>query len=447
GSRRRTGAPGARPAGEAGDRLHRLVPGPAPPCLQPCRHRRRGGTAVAGRRRRRQCAPAACAAAERRCRVRVHLDARQRRPPGDAAPRGRRGTADRGRAHRSQHPADLGRGGAADPHLPGPAVQRGRCPAVRALHALAARPGGYQRSGAHDRLPRPARRRVALAGRPAPAGPGDGAPVLLHGPLPPLPAACPGARHHRRAGPRPRPPAAGGGTAGRQRLGPSRRECRVLDTTGARAADPARLPRVAGRPAGNDPVPTGRRSIGWRNDAPATLVWVEAQDGGDPAVEAEVRDRVFSLAAPYTGEPQVLADLSKRYAGITWGDGELALVSERWWKDRSTRTWKIAPDAPGAEQELVFARSYADRSSDRGAPVTAVDENGRSRLVVAGNGEIFLQGAGASPEGDRPFLDRFDLETGESTRLFHSQAPHYESVQAMLDSEGRRLLTTRETPT
>src|SRR5690606_31760071 len=66
---------------------------------------------------------------------------------------------------------------------------------------------------------------------------------------------------------------------------------------------------------------------------------------------------------------------------------------------------------------------------------------------VAGDGEIFLQGAGASPEGDRPFLDRFDLETGKATRLFHSEAPYYESVQAMLDREGKRLLTTRETPT
>src|SRR5690606_17900705 len=150
----------------------------------------------------------------------------------------------------------------------------------------------------------------------------------------------------------------------------------------------------------------GMLSIGWRNDAPATRVWVEAQDGGDPAVEAEVRDRGFALEAPYTAEPQVLADLSKRYAGITWGNGELALVSERWWKDRTTRTWKIHPDDPQAGQEVVFDRSYEDCYSEPGAPVTGLDANGRSRLVVAGNGEIFVQGAGASPEGDRPFLDR-----------------------------------------
>ncbi|MCE7031923.1 prolyl oligopeptidase family serine peptidase [Lysobacter sp. GX 14042] len=224
------------------------------------------------------------------------------------------------------------------------------------------------------------------------------------------------------------------------------RRIQVLDTTGALVHEHARLPLIEGLPVGNDAVPTGMRSVGWRNDAPATLVWVEAQDGGDPAVEAEVRDRVFALAAPYRGEPQVLADLSMRYAGISWGDGDLALVSERWWKDRGTRTWKIAPDRADG-QALVFDRSYEDRYSDPGRPVTALDANGRSRLVVTDGGEIFLEGAGASPEGDRPFLDRFDPASGQATRLFQSQAPHYESVQAMLDDEGHRLLTTRETPT
>src|SRR5699024_15540 len=97
------------------------------------------------------------------------------------------------------------------------------------------------------------------------------------------------------------------------------RRVQVLDTRGALVHEHARLPLVEGLPVGRDSAPTGPRSVGWRNDAPATLVWVEAQDGGDPAVEAAVRDRVFALAAPYTGEPVVLAELSKRYAGIDWG--------------------------------------------------------------------------------------------------------------------------------
>ena len=67
-----------------------------------------------------------------------------------------------------------------------------------------------------------------------------------------------------------------------------------------------------GLPTGNDAVPTGVRDIAWRSDAPATLAWVEAQDGGDPNVEATVRDALFQHAAPFTGKPEVLARMGMR---------------------------------------------------------------------------------------------------------------------------------------
>jgi dipeptidyl aminopeptidase/acylaminoacyl peptidase len=57
-----------------------------------------------------------------------------------------------------------------------------------------------------------------------------------------------------------------------------------------------------------------------------------------------------------------------------------------------------------------------------------------------------LSGAGATPEGERPFLDRFDLVTGKTERLFRSDADCYESVVALLDEAGTRVLTRRESP-
>ncbi len=53
---------------------------------------------------------------------------------------------------------------------------------------------------------------------------------------------------------------------------------------------------------------------------------------------------------------------------------------------------------------------------------------------------------GASPEGDRPFLDRQCIADGQSTRLFHSSGERYERPLALLDSEGRRIITSRESP-
>ncbi len=209
----------------------------------------------------------------------------------------------------------------------------------------------------------------------------------------------------------------------------------------------AELPLVEGLPTGNDAVATGVRRIAWRSDAPATLVWAEAQDGGDPAREAAVRDRVFAHAAPFRAPPRVLADLSMRYGGIQWGNGELALLTEFWWRNRQLREWRLAPDTDAAPV-LLREGSYEDRYNDPGTPVTMPDANGFARLLVGDDGDtIHRIGAGASPEGDRPFLDRQRLSSGETVRLFHSQAPHYEMPRALLDADAKRILLTRESPT
>ncbi|KIQ98097.1 Dipeptidyl aminopeptidase [Lysobacter sp. A03] len=225
------------------------------------------------------------------------------------------------------------------------------------------------------------------------------------------------------------------------------RRIEVLDRDGKQLHTVARLPLVEGLPTGNDAVATGVRRISWRSDAPATLVWAEAQDGGDPARDVEVRDVVFAHAAPFSGKPVELARLGLRYAGATWGRDDLALIDEFWWKTRQTRQWRIAPGQPDQVAELIFDRSYEDRYNDPGTPVTRPDDAGNQRLVVSSDGgSIFLMGAGASPEGDRPFLDRFSLADKQATRLFHSEEPWYEAPVAMLDDDGKRILSSRESP-
>ena len=221
----------------------------------------------------------------------------------------------------------------------------------------------------------------------------------------------------------------------------------VTDLDGRLLHTVATLPLVEGLPTGNDAVATGVRRIGWRADAPATLVWAEAQDGGDPAREVAVRDRVFAHAAPFNGEPQALADLSMRYAGIQWGHGRLALLTEFWWKTRQLREWRLQPDADVAPV-LLREGSYEDRYADPGTPVMQSDERGFARLLTTGDGDtLYRIGDGASPEGDRPFLDRQNLAGGDTERLFHSQAPWYEAPFALLDADAARILTTRESPT
>ncbi|PJK11634.1 S9 family peptidase [Lysobacteraceae bacterium NML120232] len=221
----------------------------------------------------------------------------------------------------------------------------------------------------------------------------------------------------------------------------------VRDMHGKLLHTVAKLPLVEGLPTGNDAVPTGVRQVQWRDDAPATLVWVEAQDGGDPARTAAVRDIVYMQAAPFNRAPQVLARLSMRYSGIHWGRGDLALLTEYWWRNRQFKTWQIAPDKPNQAPRLFEAGSSEDRYADKGSPVLRQDARGRSVLLTSPDGgSIYRIGMGASPEGDRPFLDRQRLVDGKTERLFHSTGEQFEYPVGLLDAEGKRIITSRETP-
>lgn len=223
------------------------------------------------------------------------------------------------------------------------------------------------------------------------------------------------------------------------------RRIEIWDADGELIHQIADLPLQEGVPIAIGSVPTGPRDAAWRADAPATVTWVEALDGGDAGAEAEERDRVFTLAEPFTDEPRTLATLALRYGGLLWGDDELALVTTWWWKTRTERTWLVRPGERAAEPRLLFDRSWEDRYNDPGDPVTVRNRWGRRVLLTPEDGgAIYLVGDGASPEGDRPFLDRLDLASKKSTRLFRSQAPYYEEPVQLLDAEGKRLLSRRE---
>ncbi len=218
----------------------------------------------------------------------------------------------------------------------------------------------------------------------------------------------------------------------------------VLDMNGRVVHEVADHPLRDEIPIARGSTYVGPRSVQWRSDAGAMLSWVEALDGGDAAVESEERDRVFLLDDPFTGVPETLMTFELRFGDVSWGTGDLAIATEWWWETRTARAWRVHPDAPEIEPDLLVDRSWEDRYNDPGNPVMVINEMGRSVLLATGDGlGIYSIGDGASPEGDRPFLDVFDLNTRESTRLFRSEAPYYERPVALLTG-ARHILTRRE---
>lgn len=224
---------------------------------------------------------------------------------------------------------------------------------------------------------------------------------------------------------------------------PTRTEVWDLGGRVARVVDDAALDEQASRRF--DAVPAGPRNVAWRADAPATLAWVEALDGGDPQAKVPAHDAFRTLTAPFAGAPVEHARLAYRGAGVVWARNDLAFVTENWRRTRRTRTWAIDPSNAAAAPRLVVDRSSEDRYGDPGRFETAPNANGRSVLLTSRDGRYaYLTGAGASVEGDRPFVDRYELATGKTERVFRSVAPAYEEAVAVLDPDLGVLLTRRE---
>lgn len=222
----------------------------------------------------------------------------------------------------------------------------------------------------------------------------------------------------------------------------------VIDRRGHTVHQVADLPLADQISTKFDAVRTGPRRVSWRSDRPATLYWVEALDDGDPTNEVPYRDGVYELEAPFSQAPKQLWQSQHRYRGVMWGRDELALVWERWYDSRQVRLWRINPAQPEADPQLLLDRSFEDQYSDPGEPLTMPNHYGRSvlRFSPDGNG-LYLTGRGASPEGVYPFLDQWDLATGETTRLWQCQDPYFEWVLNLFNGDAQQLITQRQSQT
>lgn len=219
----------------------------------------------------------------------------------------------------------------------------------------------------------------------------------------------------------------------------------IWDQSGRMVKQLADRPLADNVPITFGSVPTGPREYEWRADADATVCWAEAQDGGDAGAEAKERDRVFMLKAPFSGDPVSLATLSLRYGGMLWGNDNLALASEWWWKTRTERYWQVKPGSPKTAARKILDFNWEDQYKHPGSPEMIRTSRGTSVLQTGKGGKsIFMTGEGASDEGNRPFIDEMDLAALTTKRLFRSEAPYYESPVALLDAAKGMLITRRE---
>jgi dipeptidyl aminopeptidase/acylaminoacyl peptidase len=199
-------------------------------------------------------------------------------------------------------------------------------------------------------------------------------------------------------------------------------------------------------------VEPGPRSHEWRADQPATIVWVEALDGGDLKNQVPFRDKVMALDAPFTGQPHEFTKTEWRFGGISFTDKGLALVTENDRASRHTRTWLLEQGAPPRQ---LWDRKQDAAYDNPGTPIGHGGSGGRGGggrgggggAAIIQNGDfIYLTGEGATPQGDRPFVDRLNVKTLQTERIFRSGTDALETFVAPLSDDMNRFLVRYETP-
>jgi dipeptidyl aminopeptidase/acylaminoacyl peptidase len=195
-------------------------------------------------------------------------------------------------------------------------------------------------------------------------------------------------------------------------------------------------------------ITTFPRDISWRPNDPATLVWAVALDGGDSRKQVPQRDKVMWFKAPFTGQPAELLRTELRFGGISWGEhADFALLRDGSMRaPRHTRTFAFDPTNPSQAPKLIWDLTPADRDKNPGNPMMRELATGHAAIRQQGD-FIFLEGMGSGPEGDHPFLDKFNMKTLKAERLYQCPDKAYETVVALLNADGTKLMTRHETPT
>ncbi|WP_396190975.1 prolyl oligopeptidase family serine peptidase [Flavobacterium sp.] len=194
----------------------------------------------------------------------------------------------------------------------------------------------------------------------------------------------------------------------------------VYDLAGKEIKQVNEVPLTEIMPKGFSSVRTGKRSMSWRADKPATLVYVVALDEGDQAKKADYRDEVFQWNAPFTSAPTSMMKTQQRFGGISWGNDSFAIAYDSWYDTRNTKTYLLNPSNPNEAPKVISDRNSQDIYSDPGNFETKKNEFGRY-VIATENGNAYLIGDGHTKEGQFPFIDEMNLKTLKTKRLYTSK--------------------------
>lgn len=218
----------------------------------------------------------------------------------------------------------------------------------------------------------------------------------------------------------------------------------ITDLTGKVVKVLAELPSSEGTPSGYDNTQNVPRGFDWRDDEAATITWAMPLDSGLIKKQVDYHDAVYALSAPFTGDAKELFKTKMRYAGTTWGDASLALVTEISRTRQMSRVSRY--NSTNNSLETLYERNQTDAYNNPGTPVSTKNKFGRPGIQTTDNGTKILMNntTGASSKGDLPFLAKFDLTTKKNEIIWRCSEGVFEAVEEVIDADKLVLLTRKE---
>ncbi|HLP06009.1 MAG TPA: prolyl oligopeptidase family serine peptidase [Paludibacter sp.] len=206
----------------------------------------------------------------------------------------------------------------------------------------------------------------------------------------------------------------------------------VYDTEGELVKTVNEIPLTEILPKGFMAVHKGKRTMNWRNDEPSTLYYPEALDEGDPHVQTEYRDAIYTWKAPFNAPPVLLAKLKQRFSHVQWGNEDIAILQDEWYDTRNEKTYLVNPSKPGEAPRIITDRNFQEIYSDPGHFETRKNAFGKYVLAIESN-KLYRLGDGHTPKGQFPFIDEFNLDTFETKRLY--QSAYTDKIEEIFDIE------------
>lgn len=218
----------------------------------------------------------------------------------------------------------------------------------------------------------------------------------------------------------------------------------ITDMTGKLVKQVADLPSSETAPGGNDNVQNAPRGFEWRDDEAATLVWCMPLDSGLIKKTVEYRDAVYAQPAPFTAAPVELFKTKMRYRSTSWGDKNLAIVTEGLTGKQTVQMDRY--NSVTGDLEKLMTRNTTDAYANPGFPLTKPNQYGRNVLLTIDNGNKLLlnNSTGSSPKGDLPFLLSYDVHTKKADTIWRCKEGSFETIVKILDADKLSIITRKE---